>query len=88
MATTYTKGLKTANIHLLGVEDELLIADTVDNPSATRAIGQFLNKEDMVVDLGTHIAEVPFHAVEYIEVTESKSDSITRADAYCEGGEH
>ena len=87
MATTYTKGLKTASIHILD-GNHLDVVDTVDNPSATRAIGKFLNRETIIVDLGTQIAEVPFHAVEYIVVTESKSDSITRADAYCEGGEH
>ena len=87
MATTYTKGLKTANIKVLD-GDNLNVADTVENPSASRAIGQFLNRETIIADLGTQIAEIPFHAVEYIVVTESKSDSITRADAYCEGGEH
>lgn len=87
MADTYKKGLKSATIKLLGVDDTVSIADAVNNPSATRAIGQFLNKETMIAEVGTKIEEIPFHAVEYIVVTESVSDSIEKSDAYCDGGE-
>ena len=86
MATTYTKGLKTASIHVLGLNGSFLVSDTIDNPSATRAIGQFLNKETMMVDIEGMIGEIPFHAVEYIEVTESTSNTIERTDAYCDDG--
>lgn len=86
---TYHKALKTVTVNALGVSTPIVFKDTVDNPSASRALGQFLKRETIVTQIpeqsivGT--VEVPFHAVEYIEVTERISTPIEAENPYgCE----
>lgn len=81
---TYTKKLKTLKVHVL--LDGLMvvtIADTASDDMGTRALNEFKNYQTMhYVANGTQYA-VPYHAVQYIEVT-SEDGTIERADAYCE----
>ena len=86
---TYKKKLKSIEIHLLpsGVAFPI-IADTATDDKATRMLNEFKNYETMHVTL--EIAgekgdtDIPYHAVQYIAVTETEAD-IEKADAYgCE----
>lgn len=82
---TYTKGLKSIEVHTRGGET-ITASDTVEQPIATQALAEFYAHNVM------HILKdpkdfVPFHAVDYIEVTAS-SGQFDRSDPYCaEDGE-
>lgn len=88
---TYNKKLKTLAVHLMLDSEVVNIADTVDNDMATRALNEFKKYETMhgeeEIDGGQKITSaVPYHAVQYIEVTEADG-SIEREDPYgCENG--
>lgn len=85
---TYSKALKTVTVNTLDAPVPIVFIDAVGNPSASRALGQFLKGETIVSQIteqglvGT--VEIPFHAVEYIEVTESTT-SVEEKNPYgCE----
>lgn len=82
---TYKKMLKSINVYSIDGGDLYDVADTEDNPIASKALGQFLKGETMVIIDRTANVEIPFHAVDYIEVTEVESEPIEIADPYgCE----
>lgn len=80
---TYNKKLKTLEIHLMLDGEPITITDTADDDKATRALNEFKKYGTM------HYGEtnaVPYHAVQYIKVTEADA-SVSKADPYgCEGG--
>lgn len=84
MATTYPKKLKTIEVHLMLDGTVQTLSDTVNDDSATRALNEFKNYGTAhIVSEGT-ISAVPYHAVQYIKVTETDG-TVTKADAYgCE----
>ena len=87
---TYTKKLKTLAVHLMLDSEVVTIADTASDDMATRALNEFKKYETMhyeTEDGGQKVTNaIPYHAVQYIEVTETDG-SIEREDPYgCEGG--
>ena len=83
MANTYKKPLKTIKVKVHGVTDPITVADTVSAPNATAAIAEFDKGWKMHLVGQNKTTVVPYHAVEYVEVTTALSDSITKADPYC-----
>ena len=82
---TYKKMLKAINVYNIDGGDLYDVADTEDNPIASKALGQFLKGETMVIIDRTANVEIPFHAVDYIEVTEVESEPIEVENPYgCE----
>lgn len=88
---TYNKKLKTIVVHLLlDGASPITIADTADDDKATRALNEFKKYGTMHYESesgGNKITNaIPYHAVQYIEVTETDG-SVTKADPYgCENG--
>lgn len=84
MATTYPKKLKTVEVHLMLDGTPVTVADTADNDIATRALSEFKNYGTAHIVASGATQAVPFHAVQYVKVTETDGE-ITKADAYgCE----
>ena len=87
---TYTKKLKTLAVHLMLDSEVVNIADTASDDMATRALNEFKKYETMHYESESEGVKttnaIPYHAVQYIEVTEADG-SVDRADPYgCEGG--
>lgn len=87
---TYTKKLKTLAVHLMLDSEVVNIADTASDDMATRALNEFKKYETMhyvTEDGGQKVTNaIPYHAVQYIEVTEADG-SVERKDPYgCEDG--
>lgn len=84
MAITYKKALKTIQVKVHGIENAIEVADTVDASNASNALAEFEKgyKMHLITANGTVI--VPYHAVEAVTVTIAASDTITKADPYCE----
>lgn len=83
---TYNKKLKTLVVHQMLDGVTVNIADTADDNMATRALNEFKRYETMHYEDNNGTHAIPYHAVQYIEVTEEDA-SITKADPYgCEGG--
>lgn len=81
---TYTKKLKTIEVHQMLDGATVTIADTADDAKASMALAQFEKYEDMVWKDGENTIVVPYHAVQYIKVTETEAE-VEKADAYgCE----
>lgn len=77
------KTLKTLSIYIVGENTAVSVADTVDDNKATRALNEFYAHSDM------HVEDqiFPFHAVDYIALSETTAE-FEKADAYCsEGGQ-
>lgn len=79
---TYPKALKSIVVKTR--QGEFTASDTVDNPIATRALGEFEQGKEMHI-LADPKDYIPFHAVETVTVT-TTSGSIEREDPYCEEG--
>lgn len=80
----YNKKLKTIEVHMMLDGSPVTIADTVDDDKATRALNEFKNYETASMELGGGIGFLPYHAVQYVKVTETDAE-ITKADPYyCE----
>lgn len=78
---TYSKKLKTIEIHLLLDGEVISVADTAETNAASMALAEFRRGEPMHVDSNRLI---PYHAVQYIKVTEADG-TVTKADPYfCE----
>lgn len=83
---TYTKKLKTLNIYLMLDGETVTIADTADDDKATRALNEFKKYDTMHYVADGKQNAIPYHAVQYIEVTETDG-TVTRKDPYgCEEG--
>lgn len=87
---TYPKKLKTLEVHLMLDSTVVTIADTAEDDMATRALNEFKNYDTMhyeTEDGGQKITNaIPYHAVQYIMVTEADA-SVERPDPYgCEDG--
>lgn len=87
---TYNKRLKTLKVYLMLDSEPITIADTADDDKATRALNEFKKYGSMHYETeegGKKVTnEIPYHAVQYIEVTEADA-SVTKPDPYgCEGG--
>ena len=87
---TYNKKLKTLEIHLMLDGEPITIADTADDDEATRALNEFKKYGTMHYEVtGSPFPAtnaIPYHAVQYIKVTETDA-SVTKADPYgCEEG--
>lgn len=87
---TYTKKLKTLAVHLMLDSEVVNIADTASDDMATRALNEFKKYETMhyVTEDGGQKSTnaIPYHAVQYIEVTEADG-SVEREDPYgCDEG--
>lgn len=86
----YNKKLKTLEIHLMLDGQMTTIADTAEDAVATRALNEFKNYDTMhyvTEEGGDKITNaIPYHAVQYIMVTEEDA-SVERPDPYgCEDG--
>ena len=87
---TYKKKLKTIIVHQMLDGATVTIEDTASDDKATRALNEFKAYETMHYETevnGNKITNaIPYHAVQYIEVTEAEAD-ITKADPYgCDEG--
>lgn len=85
---TYKKVLRTLEIHLLLDSEAISVADTVEDAKASMALSQFKQYSDMVWkeegEVVTEDVVVPYHAVQYIKVTETPTD-VEETEAYdCE----
>lgn len=82
---TYTKKLKTLNVRLMLDGQTVTIEDTAEDDMATRALNEFTNYETMHYETeggGMKITNaIPYHAVQYIEVTETEA-TINKPDPY------
>lgn len=79
---TYPKKLKTIVVHTLDGQT-FNVADTAEDNKASRALNEFGDYGTMHI-LDTPKNYIPFHAVQYIEVTEADGE-INKADPYfCE----
>lgn len=84
MAITYKKALKSIVITTVG-GNTVSVADTATEPKASNALAEFEAFKTMHIATGANETTlIPFHAVDHIVVTVSQSDSITKADPYCE----
>ena len=87
---TYTKKLKTLAVHLMLDSEVVNIADTASDDMATRALNEFKKYETMHYETESGGVKstnaIPYHAVQYIEVTEADG-SVDKADPYgCDEG--
>lgn len=87
---TYNKRLKTLKVYLMLDSEPITIADTADDDKATRALNEFKKYGSMHYETeegGEKVTnEIPYHAVQYIEVTEADA-SVTKPDPYgCDEG--
>lgn len=81
---TYNKKLKTLEIHLMLDGETVSVADTATDAKASMALAQFKDYSDIVFKDGDATKVVPYHAVQYIKVTETDAE-VEKADAYgCE----
>lgn len=80
---TYTKKLKTLKVYQMLDGSTVTIADTASDDMGTRALNEFKNYQTMHYVADGKQNAIPYHAVQYIEVT-SEDGTIERADAYCE----
>lgn len=81
---TYSKKLKTLEVHLMLDSETVTVADTADDAKASMALAQFKDYKDMVWADGDNVITVPYHAVQYIKVTETEAE-VTKLDPYgCE----
>lgn len=81
---TYSKKLKTLGIHLMLGGETVTIADTASDDKATRALNEFMAFGTMQYKDGNAIKAIPYHAVQFIVVTETDAE-VTKADPYgCE----
>lgn len=87
-----TKKLKSIEIKLIGCGDGVIftVADTATDPVASQNLEAFKRGSYMgFTNEGKKIL-VPFHAVEYVKVTESETGVADKADPYgcdTEGGD-
>ncbi len=79
-----TKKLKTVEIHQMLDSAVLTVADTASDPKASMAIASFEKYEDMVWKDGDITKVVPYHAVQYIKVTEADAEYEKADPYYCE----
>lgn len=83
MAITYKKALKSIEVKTLG-GTTVSVSDTVDEAKASIALAEFEAFKTMHIKTGDgETTMIPFHAVDSIVVTTTKSDDITKADPYC-----
>ena len=78
------KKLKEITIHTFGNDTAMLVSDTADDNKATRALNEFeaYGTMHLVDDASARqILEIPFHAVQYIEVFETDGTQ-ERPDPY------
>lgn len=79
-----TKKLKTLEIHLMLDSETITVADTVSDAKASMVLGQFKGYKDLEWKDGDCTKAVPYHAVQYIKVSESEGE-YEQADPYgCE----
>lgn len=84
MATTYPKKLKTVEVHMMLDGTVQTLSDTVNDDAATRALNEFKNYGTAHMVVQNNTIAMPYHAVQYIKVTETDG-TVTKADAYgCE----
>lgn len=84
MAVKFKKGLKTITVKTIGGAT-ITASDTVDAPIASNALAEFEAFQTMHIKGEDKVTEVPFHAVDNIEVTVTASEEQTRNDPYgCE----
>lgn len=84
MAVKFKKGLKTITVKTIG-GTTITASDTVDAPVASNALAEFEAFATMHIKGENKVTEVPFHAVDNIEVTTAESEEQTRPDPYgCE----
>lgn len=80
---TYKKVLRTIAVKTLG-GTTINAADTATDPIASDALAEFDAFKTMHIRTDDGVTEVPFHAVDSIEVTEA-TQNVTKADPYgCE----
>lgn len=77
---TYKKALKTLKITTVGGAT-INVSDTAEAANASNALAQFDAYKTMYVVLEGKITEVPFHAVDNIEITSTTAD-VEKQDAY------
>lgn len=82
MAVKFKKGLKTITVKTIGGAT-ITASDTVDAPVASNALAEFEAFQTMHIKGENKVTEVPFHAVDNIEVTTALSEEQTRKDPYC-----
>lgn len=81
---TYTKTLKTVEVHLIGSEDSMTLSDTNTDNSASMALAQFKQHKDATAKAFGIEVTIPYHAIDYIKVTETEAE-VEKADPYgCE----
>lgn len=79
-----TKKLKTVEIHQMLDSAVLTVADTADDMKASMVISQFEGYGDLEWKDGDVTKVVPYHAVQYIKVTEAEAEYDKADPYYCE----
>lgn len=84
MAVTYKKKLKSITVYQMpdGAAVPITITDTTDDDKATRILNEYKNYGTAELLVGDSMMFVPYHAVQYIKITEELAD-VTKADPYC-----
>lgn len=77
-----TKKLKTLEVHLMLDSEVVNIADTATDNKATRALNEFKAYKTMQYVDGNATKSIPYHAVQYIKVTEAEAEVADKADPY------
>lgn len=77
-----SKTLKTIDITIIGANDSITINDTVDNPMASQMLESFGREDYMHCIAPEGEIYIPFHAVEFIAVTESTADVPKKPNPY------
>lgn len=84
---TYSKNLKSIEIHTLFSGDAIPIEDTVTDAVASRALDDFMHYRTMNfrLEMEGNVMNfiIPYHAVQYIVVTNS-TDEVTRDPYGCD----
>lgn len=81
MAISYKKALKTLTIKTVG-GTTVTAADTATDPIGSDALAEFEAKATMHVRKTSGVTEIPFHAVDTVDVAVTTQDA-TRKDPYC-----
>lgn len=79
-----TKKLKSLEVHLMLDGEPIIIDDTATDPQASMALAQFEQYKDIVAMIGGVEGVAPYHAVQYIKVSESEGEYEKADPYYCE----
>lgn len=80
----YPKFIRSIEIHQMLDSETTSLSDELDNGQASLVLAQFANYKDLEWVSGNEVTVVPYHAVQYIKVTEAVTEKQKADPYYCE----